>query len=167
MSKLLQLINHLKMQVNESMLTPTQQMTLTSILHAWRSPKRLNLAGPVGSGKTFMGWVLAKQHGATFYSSPRRFKADTINKSNIVIIDQVPFDELSQRELLAEIQLRQISRTLFISPRPLPGGWTKIELASPTPADLVWVQQQWTQWLLPTAPLDQPHNFWQLLTSTL
>lgn len=167
MSKLLQLVNHLKIQANEAMLTPTQQLALASILQAWRRPKRLNLTGTVGSGKTFIGWVLAKQHGATFYSSPRQFKADTTNKSNIVIIDQVPFDELSQRELLAEIQLRQISRTLFISPRPLPGGWTKIELASPTPADLVWVQQQWMQWVLPTAPLDQPQNFWQLLTSTL
>jgi pantothenate kinase-related protein Tda10 len=107
MSKLLQLLNRLKAQANEAMLTKSQQLAFAEITKRWQFPDCINLCGTQGSGKTFLGWVVAHHYQAGFYAAPQIFKADLPLYIPALIIDNAPTEEKELRRLLSEVQLRQ------------------------------------------------------------
>lgn len=136
MSRLLQLINRLKAEAAETMLTPSQRLVLTELEKRWQFPDRLNLCGPPGSGKTFLGWVMARQSQASFYASPRAFEQAQPPYPAGIIIDNAPSEEKEVRRLLSKLQLHQVRRTLFITSSPIRLGWPIMELPLPTAEDI-------------------------------
>jgi len=166
MSKLLHLTNRFKAQANKSFLTPTQQAMLYKLQQSWQFPEKINLYGSGGSGKTFLGWVLARQQQAMFYASPRRFFQDfTVNQS--LIIDNAPIDEPQLRGILAELQLRNINRALFITHAPIRVPWPSFHLPTPTPTDIQTVYDHCGQMQYFTNTPRQSTNLWHIIQSIL
>ncbi len=142
---LLQLLNQLKQQAHPDLLTQTQQSAFQQLTYAWRFPERLNLYGVSGSGKTFLGWVIARHSQAQFYPSPRRF-LEQPSSSEKVIIDNAPSDERQLRQLLATLQSRQIKHSLVITAEKNRTNWPAIQLPSPTSTDIQKIYDTCRQW---------------------
>lgn len=185
MSKLLTLINRLKAQTSWTMLTPGQRLAFAELEKRWQFPDRLNLYGPQGSGKTFLGWVLARHlPQVNFYASPRLFEQDQAPYPTDIIIDNAPSEEKKLRRLLSELQLRQVRRVLFVTQSPIRLGWSTIELASPTAADIATIYENCSKlqfYPSPSSSNESPRiifrntgesneeiaNYWQVIFSVL
>lgn len=171
MSRLLHLINRLKAQASSTMLTTSQQMAFAELEKRWRFPDRLNLCGPQGSGKTFVGWAMARQHQARFYASPRLLVHDQPPYPTDIIVDNVPSEEKNLRRLLAELQLRQVRKVLFITSSPTHLGMPLITLAPPTKADIATVYENCSRLQFYPPPLsksdEEKINFWDVIYSVL
>ncbi len=178
MSQLLSLTNHLKAQANLNLLTPGQQQALAELESRWQFPDRLNLAGPPGSGKTFLAWTLARQHQAHFYAAPRQLGLEPPPYPLDVVIDNAPTEEKEVRRLLAELQLRQTRRLLLITRQPIRLGLPIIGLPAPTEADIAVVYDNCSRLqFYPAALRDWPGypvarevetpDFWQVIYSVL
>jgi hypothetical protein len=141
-SKLLFLTNRLKAEASERMLTPSQRLALAELEKRWQFPDRLNLCGPPGSGKTFLGWVMARHLQQTsFYASPRVFEQAQPPYPTDIVIDNAPSEEKEVRRLLSKLQLYQVHRTLLITSSPIRLGWPVIELFLPTAADIAVIHE--------------------------
>lgn len=167
MSRLLHLINRLKAQASWTMLTPSQRLTFAELEKRWRFPDRLNLCGSQGSGKTFLGWVMARQHQAHFYASPRGLERNQPPYPTDIIIDNAPTEEKNLRRLLSELQLRHVRRVLLITPSPIHLGLPVITLCAPTQVDIATVYENCSQ-----VQFHCPHplnegNFWNVIQSVL
>lgn len=184
MSRLLQLINRLKAQATETMLTPSQRLVLIELEKRWQFPDRLNLWGPPGSGKTFLGWVTARHlPQASFYASPRAFEQAQPPYSTGIIIDNAPSEEKEVRRLLSKLQLHQVRQTLLITSNPIRLGWPVIELTLPTTADIAVIHENCSRLQFhPSSSLPKkPHsgssipsendkeaaNYWHIIYSVL
>lgn len=185
MSRLLFLINRLKAQASATMLTPSQRLAFAELEKHWRFPDRLNLCGPPGSGKTFLGWVIARHlQQVKFYATPRLFEQAQPPYSIDIVIDSAPSEEKKLRRLLAELQLRGVRRVLFITQNPIRLGLPTIELAPPTPADIATVYENCSKlqfYPQPSSNTEDTHpisrntgdrveeivNYWQAIFSVL
>lgn len=167
MSKLLHLINRLKAQVNSTMLTYSQEVAFVELSKRWSFPDRINLCGPQGSGKTFLGWVMARHYSASFYASPQVFAQDLPLYTPEFIIDNAPTEEKQLRRLLSEIQLRQTHKVLLITQRPIKIGFPVITLPLPTEADITKIYENLgvLQFHSPR-PINEG-NFWNIIYSVL
>lgn len=114
MSRLLILQNQLKKEARYELLIDQQRRAFDYVTHAWRFPERLFVLGAAGCGKTFLGWALARGHGATHYASPEDFTQST-STDQAIVVDNVYPEPKSLRWLLSEMQLRQIRRAVMIS----------------------------------------------------
>lgn len=136
MSVLLHLLNRLKAQASWNMLTPSQRAAFSEFEKYWQFPERINLCGPPGSGKTFLGWVIGRQYGTSSYASPGALERDQSQFLAQVIIDNAPSEDKKLRRLLAELQLRQVRNLLLITQSPIHLGLPVIALPNPTEADI-------------------------------
>ncbi len=167
MSKLLQLLNRLKAQVNEDMLTNSQQSTFADVIERWRFPDRINLCGPQGSGKTFLGWIIARRYQAGFYATPQIFKYDLPLYTPALIIDNAPTEEKELRRLLSEIQLRQIHKILLITQKSIRLGFPIISLSTPTEADISKIYKNLGNLQFYSSHSLNKGNFWNVIHSVL
>lgn len=169
MSRLLSLLNRLKTEAREELLTGSQLTALSSLEKMWVFPERVNLWGPPGSGKTFLGWVVVKRTSpAVYHSSPQAFRQNTAVAHNALhVIDNASSEPNSLRHLLAELQLRDIRISLIITRHVNGIGLSSVHLPSPTPQDIMTVYRHLNlldQYAL--APR-QDGNLWQIIHSTL
>lgn len=134
MSCLLVLVNRLKAEANQAMLTDTQGSAYTAVMEYWRFPRRINLYGPPGSGRTFLAWVISKSEETPYYVSIEELRSATHNVSK-AIIDNVSATEREVRDLLAKLQLRRTHTALVITDRPVNLGLAEVELSAPTSND--------------------------------
>ncbi len=171
MSRLLDLINRLKAQASWTMLTASQQITFAELEKRWQFPDRLNLCGPQGSGKTFVGWAMARQHQVHFYASPRLLEHDQPPYPTDIIIDNAPSEEKNLRRLLAELQLRQVHKVLFITSNPIHLGLPVSTLALPTKTDIATVYENCSRLQFYPSSLskgdEEKINFWDVIYSVL
>ena len=167
MSKLLHLINRLKAQANKDMLTPTQYLVFSELKQRWKFPDRINLCGPQGSGKTFLGWVMARHYSATFYASPQIFEQDLPLYTPDLIIDNAPTEEKKLRRLLSEIQLRQAHKVLLITQRPIKLGFPLVTLPLPAEADIAKIYGNLSILQFHSLRPMNEGNFWNIIYSVL
>lgn len=171
MSKLLDLTNRLKAQATRNMLTPTQQAVFTELERRCRFPDRINLCGPQGSGKTFLGWVIARYLKAHFYSSPRIMERSQPPFPLDIIVDNAPSEEKNLRNLLAELQLRQIRRVLLITSQPIRLGFPAINLPPPTSEDIQTIYTHLDRLHFYSTPVSVEdttiNNLWTIMHSVL
>jgi hypothetical protein len=167
MSKLLHLINRLKAQANPDMLTASQYQAFIQLNKQWHFPDKINLCGPQGSGKTFLGWVIARYYSANFYASPQTFEQDLPLYTPDIIIDNAPTEEKQTRRMLSEMQLRQVRRALLITNRPITLGFQVISLSLPTEADIVKVYANLNLLQFQTLQPVNDNNFWNIIYSAL
>lgn len=168
MSRLLHLTNLLKAQANVEMLTPSQMAALATLSNHWRFPDRVNLCGPPGSGKTLLGWVLAYQFQVDFYASPQLFENDIPLFTSALIVDNAPSEEKKLRQLISEIQLRQLHKVLLITQKPNKIGLPTITLSEPTAEDVAKIYKNLsTLQFYPTEELANKNNLWKIIYSVL
>ena len=169
MSRLLSLLNRLKSEAREELLTGSQLAALDSLEKMWVFPERINLYGPPGSGKTFLGWVIVKRTSpAVYHSSPQAFRQCTaVTPHTLHVIDNASSEPNSLRRLLAELQLRNIRASLIITRHVNGIGLPSVHLPSPTPQDIMTVYRHLN--LLDQYALTprQDGNLWQIIHSTL
>lgn len=136
MSRLLSLLNRLKSEARCEILTDSQLVAFEEIEKHMLFPTRVNLWGEQGSGKTLLGWVVTRTRNACFYASPRSFFCGTQRAGYLTIIDNVLGHSEDMRSLIAELQLRDAKRVLFITRRPNRLGVPTVHLGSPTQRDV-------------------------------
>ena len=167
MSKLLHLTNRLTAQATLNMLSPSQQIAYDAIEKKWRFPERVNLCGTQGCGKTFLGWVVARQLHAYFYAGPGILAQERPPYPQQIIVDNVPSDERSIRLLLAKLQLRRIRNLLLITSHPNKLGFPIITLPPPTPEDIALVYGNFSKLQFhPHTPVAQG-SFWEVVYSVI
>ena len=139
MSRLLTLQNRLKVRARFDRLADHQARAFETIVDHWRYPGVVNLVGPSGAGKTFLGWALAHDRDAFHCAAPELFDPTALLPGRLLIIDNVDPDDRPLRRLLAAVQLTGPRPALFISRRPPPGPLTAVALPPPSPDDLITV----------------------------
>jgi hypothetical protein len=153
------------------MLTSTQRAAFAELKKRWRYPDRLNLSGRRGSGKTFVGWVLARQSSAHFYGSVRVLEQEQPPYPTGIIIDNAPSEANTLRRLFAELQLRQVRRVLFITQSPICVGLPVITLEPPAATDIAIIYENFSQLQFYVAHSNQENednnNFWGVVNSIL
>jgi len=167
MSRLLKLLNYVKAQADQSMLTPSQRLAFDRVLKQWRFPDVINLCGPSGSGKTFLGWTIANYTSASFYVTPKHLKQDLPLFTRGIVVDNTPTESKGLRKVLSEIQLRQIENALLITRAPNRLGLATVRLDKPAKTDIEQLYQNFSRLQFhPDQPLDQG-DCWQVIHSVL
>lgn len=135
MSKMLVLLNQLKTQAKPDWLTDSQQTAFDAIRDVLYFPEKVNLHGPVGSGKTFLAWTLSRSLALPYFPSPTAFDRRSQRPTPYAIVDNVSASERAVRNLLAVAQRKGTHTLLFITHRPNEMGFQTVGLSAPTPYD--------------------------------
>ncbi|MBN1877089.1 MAG: ATP-binding protein [Anaerolineae bacterium] len=130
------LLNRLKTEVCRDWLTDSQSVTLAEIERLWCFPERVNLYGPPGSGKTLLGWTVARVLHSVVYASAHSYYMQAASGQTHVVIDNAPDDALALRRLIAELQLNDTRTVLVITTQPNHLGLPTIALPIPTHRDV-------------------------------
>lgn len=168
MSRLLVLQNRLKARARADRLTGHQQAAYGAIAEAWRYPGRLNLCGPPGAGKTFLGWALAYEHEAVYIAAPELFTDAGFPHYGVpIIIDNVDVTPYALRQLLAGLDLAHIRTALLISQTQNPNLLPALYLPVPEPGDIDTVLQTLAEVDYYTINSPSNTNLWKVIHSTL
>lgn len=144
--------NLIKARCSSSWLTPSQQKALRTIHELTSTFGRCNLHGNVGVGKTFVAWVLSKEHGLVYFPTPNLLLDVVGTHGKFAIIDNYSERTLSYRKLAPEMSIRGFLGFILISREPIADHIHKVELTL-TEADYVWVNRTLYENLGITVPL--------------
>ena len=136
MSCMLVLLNRIKAEASRNFLTGGQLTTLEEIERLWRFPERVNLWGPPGCGKTMVGWVVGQSLSANVYPNPRAFRERSQYNESSAVVDNVSYDQMALRAVLAEMQLKNIRTALLITRQPNRLGLPTVAVSLPTTEDI-------------------------------
>jgi hypothetical protein len=169
MSQLLSIHNHLKAQAGANRLAGHQRRAYETIVSQWRFPARLNLCGPGGSGKTYLGWVVAELQGARYLADPEQLGESlvAVQPGQAVVIDNANSDPYVLRQLLATLGLYNIRRTLIITRTPNANVLPSVILDAPAAEDLEQVRRNLKDAGYHSRALTQHTNLWRIVHSTL
>lgn len=169
MSQLLSLLNRLKAEARQELLTGSQLAALHDLEERWMFPERINLWGTSGSGKTFLGWVVVTRTSpSVHHASPDAFiQSDWVGNEALHVIDNAPSDPNSLRRLIAEMQLRNIRTSLIISSTANAIGLPSIHLPVPTLRDITAVYNTLNKLEQYALAPRQEGNLWQIIHSVL
>ncbi|MCK4443525.1 MAG: hypothetical protein KAW09_03210 [Thermoplasmata archaeon] len=87
MSRFIEILNTIKRNFGRDWLTPSQESVLGDCMRFLGSYFLVNIYGENGVGKTFLGWVMAKEGLASYFPSYGEFKGAE-DKLRTVIIDE-------------------------------------------------------------------------------
>jgi len=135
MSRMLVLLNLLKSQASQSLLTNSQLTVYQNVLQVLRFPGTLNLHGPAGSGKTFLAWALSRSTNIRYFPSPAAFDDRAARPVASVIVDNTDAATRHVRDLLAISQRKGAHTLLFITREPNGFNLPLAMLGPPTPDD--------------------------------
>lgn len=169
MSQLLSVHNHLKAQAGVNRLAGHQRRAYEAIVAQWRFPARLNLCGPAGSGKTYLGWVVAEFQGASYLADPEKLAETlvTVQPGQAVVMDNAKSDPYVLRQVLATLDLYNIRRALIITRTPNANILPPIALDAPVAEDLAQVRHNLKDAGYHNSTLTQHASLWAIIYSTL
>jgi len=167
MSHLLALLNRLKAEAHQRLLTDSQAAAFGRLQRLWRFPGRVNLWGPPGSGKTILGWVVARAAGASFYASPRLLRESSRRDDSQIVVDNVPSEPIRLREVIGELQLRVTNTALLITSFPNRIGLTSVQLGTPNVTDVDIVYRNLSLLDLYSLEPFYSTNLWAVVQSVL
>lgn len=169
MSRLLSVHNHLKAQAGLNRLAGHQRRAYETIIAQWRFPARLNLCGPAGAGKTYLGWVVAEFQGARHLADPEQLAESlaAAQPGQALVMDNANSDPHVLRQLLATLDLYDIRKALIISPTPNANILPTVTLAAPAAEDLEQVRRNLRDAGYYNATLTQRASLWPIVYSTL
>ena len=168
MSQLLALQNRLKVRARADRLTHHQRSIYDAVVAEWRYPNRLNVYGPAGAGKTFLGWSLAYEHDAQFIAGPELLAGlDLSTLTQPLIVDNIVVDAYALRHLLATLDLAQIRTAVLLSRSPNPDLLPGLELPVPTTADVAIVRRNLGDIEHYAVTITENANLWNVIHSTL
>jgi len=161
------LLNQLKTQAKPDWLTDGQRAAFNAARDALRFPERVNLYGPVGSGKTFMAWVLGRVLTIPCFPSPTAFERRTERPTPRAVVDNADAGERAIRNLLAVAQRKDTHTLLFITRRPNAMGFRTITLPAPTPNDFDVVYHNLSLIEFYALPPVREGNLWNAIRAVL
>ena len=129
MSRYLELHNFIKTHAALGWMTPSQRQALEAIQNLLRSYRVINLYGPRGCGKTFLGWMCHRESIGIHLPHPSLLQRHTSTlSSSCVIIDNVQSSRHGFRQILKEVQILSIPNLIVISQNPIKEQIAGIEL---------------------------------------
>ena len=129
MSRYLKLHNHIKTHANSNWLTPSQQQVFAGIQNLLCKYHVINLFGPYGCGKTFLGWVCHGESIGIHLPHPSLLQRHASSlSSSCVIIDNVQSSRHGFRQIFKEVQILSIPNMIVISRDPIREQIAGIEL---------------------------------------
>ncbi|HHW40995.1 MAG TPA: hypothetical protein GXX19_07590 [Syntrophomonadaceae bacterium] len=131
----IRLHNKVKESATFQLLSPNQRAAFSFLQKAVRYANRLNLYGESGVGKTFVGWVLARELGALYLPDP----SGKMEKAEIIVIDDAPFTRMQSRILYGEA-LEYANSVILLSREPINDHIVQVQL-SLTAEDLAFVAE--------------------------
>ncbi len=129
----IRLHNKVKESATFQLLSPNQRTAFSSLREAARYANRLNLYGESGAGKTFVGWVLARELGALYLPGP----SDQMEKAEIIVVDDAPSTRTQSRILYGDA-LEYANSVVLLSQEPIEDHIVQVQL-SLTAEDLAFV----------------------------
>ncbi|WP_048108640.1 hypothetical protein [Methanosarcina barkeri] len=116
--------NKIKGSVSEDWLTDSQKNILTNILDN-KIHDLINVYGPDGVGKTFLGWALQKRNYATYFSDIE----NVIEGCHIAVIDNGNSSFEEYKTILKIMELKRIKRVIYLSRNKLDAKVYSLNLA--------------------------------------
>lgn len=156
-------LNLIKTQRTQAWLTPSQQTALARLQKVLSVPGTVNLFGSIGSGKTFLAWFLAEQLSGVYLAHPDVLKEIEEINPTILILDNCQPGRQFHRELLKELQFRQVHHAVLITRQLIQDYTHYVELAL-TSTDLQYAYQNLSTLCLGSMSTDPP-NLWHLVNS--
>lgn len=156
----------LEAQASLEWLTDTQHKILADLQTLLKYPNIVNLWGPAGSGKTFLGqaWIRARPQAQYAAGWPTPIG----RPPRLLIVDHLVADAATLHRLIADLQLYAISSAILISRRPNELHLPTVEMPPPTAGDFDIVYRNLSELdrhrLRPLAP---QADLWQAMRSTL
>jgi len=129
----IRLHNKVKESASSELLSPSQRAAFSSLREAVRYANRLNLYGEPGAGKTFIGWVLARELGALYLPGP----SAQIQDAEVIVVDDAPSTTTQSRVLYGEV-LEYANSVVLVTREPIDDHLVEIQL-SLTGEDLTFV----------------------------
>lgn len=169
MSQLLSVHNHLKAQAGVNRLAGHQRRAYETIVAQWRFPARLNLHGPAGCGKTYLGWVVAELQEARYLADPEQLAKSlaAARAGQAIVMDNAHSDTYILRQLLATLDLYNIRRALIITRTPNDNILPTVTLDAPTAEDLEQVRRNLKDAGYYSNAQTQYASLWAIIYSTL
>jgi hypothetical protein len=112
MSKYIELQNRIKTEATLEWLTPSQKAIYENVTKGLKTHKIVNIYGAHGVGKTFLGWILAKEHEAEYFASH-----DDLQSALVAVLDNFDSDRRKVRRLRAQMHSLDIRQLFLITHR--------------------------------------------------
>lgn len=148
MSRWVDVLNRLRASAQPASLAPSQRRAAETVVSLLGSHGTVNLHGPPGSGKSYLGWVLARATGARVVATPSWLPsaesrgghasrptggADhggwaTTDLADAVIVDGCLDARLAARVVMADAHRAGFRRVLLVTRRPVGDHVPHVEL---------------------------------------
>lgn len=115
MSTFLRCLNSIKRERALNWLTPSQKTAMVQVTQLLRVPEHINLYGSIGVGKTFLAWFVAERLDYVYFPHPTKLADTDITSLAGAVIDNCSSQRAAHRELLKELSLRDINRSLIVT----------------------------------------------------
>ena len=168
MSEWIKLLNALKQERKVSLLTVPQREAYEQLCRIMDTPEWVNLSGPLGSGKTFVAWAVARAIGATYLPLPSQLNMRD-RLTSALIIDNAPHQARKIRALLAHCDMLGVRTVLLITRRPAGLPMSAVSLPAPTPVDIAQMGYVIDQlgYFFEAERLPARPNFWDVLLASI
>lgn len=113
-------LNLIKERAEESWLTPHQSQVYARLLGSLSSYSFVNVCGPRGAGKSFIGRLLAKEHGYAFTFDLEQAP----NGAAQVVLD----DAVYSRRMRPLYRERDLGRVILMTEQPVREAMARLEL---------------------------------------
>lgn len=120
MSLYVQWMNLIKERATVAWLTESQRVIYDQIVNQWGAARFVNLVGPVGSGKTFLAWILVKEQAYVYEHDLRAAPPNTQQ----VIVDDAEYTRLMR----STAQALSLGRVILITETPVKDPMPRAEL---------------------------------------
>lgn len=124
MNKYLSLSNFIKENLSNDWMTSSQRRAYDKLIDALSYHNYINLYGAVGTGKTFLGWLLHKNQIGHYFPH----WLDLEPAAELVIVDNASERREDFRNLIKEVQLAGIQKLVVISRKPINDYVASVEL---------------------------------------
>lgn len=134
MSQYIRILNAIKKNIARLSLTKSQADCRFAILERLDYPGVINLYGPHGSGKTFLGWDLANQGQVVYVVEPMQLEPHE-QPTSIFIIDNAGHRRNDYRCILGDLERARINKAVIVTLERIEDSVQAFELRC-TPDDM-------------------------------
>lgn len=163
MSRLIHILNAVKITTAKLQITPSQLAAYQAVSDALHRYGQCNLHSTVACGKTFLGWHIARESGGVYLTSPSLLETTRPQPLGIVI-DNASEHRDDYRRTLAIVQVRRSFPLLTISRLPVEEDMPQVLLGF-VPDDLDTVIRNLRQMGFNVLN-DTYADFWEVMVKT-
>ena len=160
MSQYIRILNMIRKNTTRLSLTKSQVDCRIAILERLEYPGIVNLFGPHGSGKTFLGWCLANEERTRYIVEPAQIVA-VERATHIVVIDNAGHHRSDYRNILGDLERSRINKAVVVTLERIEDSVQAFELQC-TPEDIHTACGNMTQLGHPIEA-DLPVDLWDML----